>query len=57
MLALESEAHNDTGYAGGNNKTGSDVGEVFWKRKSVLGMNTPMGKFTFGLNKKAQIFQ
>ena len=51
FFALESEAHNDTGYAGGNNKTGSDVGEVFWKRKSVLGMDTPMGKFTFGLNK------
>ena len=50
-FALESEVHNDTGYAGGNNKTGSNAGDVFWKRKSVLAMKTPFGKFSFGLNK------
>ena len=51
FFALESEVHNDTGASGGNNKTGSGVGTVYWKRKSVLGMKTPAGKFTLGLNK------
>ncbi|GIR49108.1 MAG: hypothetical protein CM15mP58_12050 [Burkholderiaceae bacterium] len=53
FLHLESEVHNDTGYAGGNNKTGSGIGTVYWKRKSILGMKTPAGKFSFGLNKTA----
>ena len=53
FLRLESEVHNDTGYAGGNNKTGSGVGTVYWKRKSIIGMKTPAGKVSFGLNKTA----
>ena len=48
---IESEVHNDTGLSGGNNKTGSSAGSVYWKRKSILGLNTPFGKFTLGLNK------
>ena len=51
FFALESEVHNDTGYAGGNNKTGSGAGDVYWKRVSVLGMTTPAGKVTLGLHK------
>lgn len=53
FFALESEVHNDTGYAGGNNKTGSGAGDVYWKRKSIIGMKTPAGKVSFGLNKTA----
>ena len=51
FFALESKVHNDTGVSGGNNKTGSGVCTVYWKRKSVLGMKTPSGKISFGLNK------
>jgi len=51
FFALESEVHNDTGASGGNNKTGSGVGSVYWKRKSTIGMKTPAGKISFGLNK------
>ena len=48
---LESELHNDTGASGGNNKTGSGVGTVYWKRKSIVGLKTPIGKVSLGLNK------
>jgi predicted porin len=51
FFALESEVHSDSGLSGGNNKTGSDIGDVYWKRKSIIGMDTPAGKFTLGLNK------
>ena len=51
FFALESEAHNDTGASGGNNKTGSGVGSVYWKRKSIVGLKTPIGKVSLGLNK------
>ena len=51
FFALESEVHNDTGYSGGNNKTGSGVGTVYWKRKSIVGLETPIGKVSLGLNK------
>ena len=51
FFALESEAHNDTGVSGGNNKTGSGVGTVYWKRKSIVGLKTPIGKVSLGLNK------
>ena len=53
FFALESEVHNDTGASGGNNKTGSGIGSVYWKRKSIIGMKTPAGKFSLGLNKTA----
>ena len=51
FFALESEVHNDTGYSGGNNKTGSGIGNVYWKRKSIVGLETPIGKVSLGLNK------
>ncbi len=50
-FVIESEVHNDSGLAGGNNKTGSGAGSVYWKRKSIIGMKTPFGKFTLGLSK------
>ena len=48
---LESELHNDTGRAGGNNKRPSGVGDVFWKRHSTIGLVGPFGKIDAGLVK------
>ncbi len=51
FFAIESEVHNDTGLSGGDNKTGSGAGSVYWKRKSIVGLKGPFGKVTLGLNK------
>ncbi len=51
FFAIESEVHNDTGLSGGNNKTGSNAGSVYWKRKSIIGLKTNFGTFSLGLNK------
>lgn len=48
---LESELHNDTGRAGGNNKRPSGVGDVFWKRHSTVGLVGPFGTIDAGLVK------
>lgn len=48
---LESELHNDTGRAGGNNKRPSGVGDVFWKRHSTVGLEGPFGSIDAGMMK------
>jgi predicted porin len=48
---LESELHNDTGRAGGNNKRPSGVGDVFWKRHSTVGLKGPFGSIDAGMMK------
>ena len=48
---LESELHNDTGRAGGNNKRPSGVGDVFWKRHSTVGLKGPFGSLDAGMMK------